>query len=152
MFLSVVIAIYNEEGNVIELTKRIYSSLEKLNIPFELIYVIDGEDKSYEILKDIKEKKNNLILNHSLKLRGFKNAFVQGFKLMDLRTTHVLTLDGDLNHQPEEFFKFLDKMKRNDSDIVIGSRYIEGGKVEKLMLWKRAVSNIMVLEQGEFIV
>jgi dolichol-phosphate mannosyltransferase len=142
MFLSIVIAIYNERENVRELTERIYYSMKELAIPFELIYVIDGTDGSFEILKQLKEerKTENLVLNHSEKLRGFRNAFVKGFSLANKKATHILTMDGDLNHQPEEIEKLVREMDSSSAKIVIGSRYTKKGKVEKIALWKRAVS------------
>ncbi len=140
MFLSIVIAIYNEEGNVRELTERIYSAMESLKVPFELIYVIDGDDSSFDILNEMKKSKKDLILNKSNKKRGFKKSFVEGFKLANKKATHILTLDGDLNHQPEEIINLVKKMDSARSDIVIGSRYVKEGKVEKLALWKRGIS------------
>ncbi len=140
MLLSIVIAIYDEEENVGELTRRIYNSMNRLKVPFELIYVIDGTDNSFDILKEIKKSKKNLILNHSPKPRGFKNAFVKGFGLVNKKTTHILTMDGDLNHQPEEIKNFLKKMDIAKSDIVIGSRYLKRSRIEKLALSKRFVS------------
>lgn len=138
MFISIVIAIYNEEENVEELTARIYKSMNSLNIPFELIYVIDGTDDSFNILNKI--KKQNMILNHSSRLRGFRNAFVKGFGLVNKQATHILTMDGDLNHQPEEIKRFIDKMKTANADIVIGSRYVKKGKIGKIALWKKLIS------------
>lgn len=141
MFLSVVIAVYNEEGNVKELTDRMYTSLNKLRVPFELVYVVDGTDRSFEILKAIKENKKNMKIDYSPLPRGFKNAFVKGFKMINKkRTTHILTMDADLNHQPEEISSFISKIKSSNADIVIGSRYISGGKVHKLASWKRGIS------------
>jgi len=139
-FLSIVIAIYNEEDNVRELTERIYGSMNLLKIPFELIYVIDGTDKSFAILKEMQKSRKNLILDHSPKLRGFKNAFVKGFSLADKKATHILTMDGDLNHQPEEIKNLLKEIEITNADMIIGSRYFKEGKVEKLALWKRAIS------------
>lgn len=139
-YLSIVIAIYNEEENVKKLTERIYRSLDVLKIPFELIYVIDGTDNSYNILKGIAKSKKNMKLNYSQKLRGFKNAFVKGFSLVNKKATHILTMDGDLNHQPEEIKNLIKTMEITNSDIVIGSRYIKKGKIEKLELWKRFIS------------
>jgi dolichol-phosphate mannosyltransferase len=140
MFLSIVIAIYNEQGNVKELTERIYSSMDKLDVPFELIYVIDGKDQSFEIIKEIQKTKSNLILDHSPNLRGFKNAFVKGFQLINPSATHILTLDGDLNHRPEEIKNLLSAMEQKHADLVVGSRYTSGGQVKRLAFWKRAVS------------
>ena len=140
MFLSIVIAVYNEKDNIKELTDRIYKSLGSLKIPFELIYVIDGTDGSFEITKNIKESKDNLIINHSPKPRGLKNAFVKGFSLVDKNATHILTMDADLNHQPEEIKDFISAVETTGGDIIIGSRYIKNARIEKLKLPKRAIS------------
>jgi dolichol-phosphate mannosyltransferase len=109
-------------------------------MPFELIYIIDGTDDSFKILKDIQKSKNNLILDYSPKLRGFKNAFAKGFKLVSKNATHILTLDGDLNHQPEEIRTFLTAMDNTNADLVIGSRYVKQGKIGKIAFWKKAIS------------
>jgi dolichol-phosphate mannosyltransferase len=140
MFLSIVIAVYNEEENVSELTNRIFSCMVSLKIPFELIYVVDGTDKSIDILRCFSKDHTNLILDYSPKLRGFRNAFVKGFSLINKDATHVLTMDADLNHQPEEISSLLKKMASSNADIVIGSRYVKKGKVDKIECWKRAVS------------
>ncbi len=140
MFLSIVIALYNEEGNIVELTDRIYSAMDKARIPFELIYVIDGSDRTYELAQAEQSKRKNLILDHYPTPRGFRTAFVKGFSLANPAATHILTLDGDLNHRPEEIINLVQAMQEKKVDIVVGSRYIEGGKVERLALWKRGIS------------
>jgi len=140
MFISIVIAVYDEEKNVKELTERIYNSMQKLKIDFELIYVIDGTDNTYNILRNMQKTHKNLILFYSQKRRGFAAAFKKGFKAINPKATHILTMDGDLNHQPEEIHLLIKKMKDTNADIVIGSRYIKGGQIDKMPLWKRIVS------------
>jgi SAM-dependent methyltransferase len=49
-------------------------------------------------------------------------------------------MDGDLNHQPEDIRTLIDKFFFTDADIIIGSRYLKEGKIEKLALWKRLIS------------
>jgi len=129
--ISILICLYNEEENVRELTERIYNSVK---IPFELIYVIDGNDKTYDIVK--KMKVPNLKVDYSNQKRGYKNSFIEGFNLVNKKSYRIVTLDGDLNHQPEEITSLLEKK----ADIIIGSRYISKGKIEKLELWKRTIS------------
>jgi dolichol-phosphate mannosyltransferase len=138
--ISIVIALYNEEENVRELTKRIYSAMGSARINFELIYVIDGNDNTYPLLKEIQKSKKNMILDYSAKPRGFRKAFVKGFSLADKRSKYIVTMDGDLNHQPEEIKDLIRKMELSNADIVVGSRYLKYGRVEKLALWKRSIS------------
>jgi len=137
MKLSMVIAVYNEEENIEELTNRIYDSVK---VPFELIYVIDGDDNSINIAKNICRIKDNMCISYSRALRGFANSFIKGFSMVSEDVTHILTLDADLNHQPEEINNLISEMNEKDCDIVIGSRYLKEGKVEELALWKRGIS------------
>ncbi len=140
MYLSIVISLYNEKENVLELTKRLINSLNALGLSFEIIYVIDGDDGSYEILK--KHVGSNVILDYSKKCRGFKNSFLRGFSLVNRKSEFVLTMDGDLNHQPEEIVKLIKVINSSGSDIAIGSRYVFDGRIENLSLWKRWLSKI----------
>ena len=142
MFLSIVIAAYNEEENVEELTNRIYASFTPLGIPFELIYVIDGSDRSCELLQKMRTTKDTMHLDCSPLPRGFKNAFVHGFNMVSKKATHILTLDADLNHRPEEIGLFIRAMEESNADIVIGSRYMVGGQIMNLGILKRMVSLI----------
>ena len=147
MWLSIVIAVYNEESNIKELTERLFASMKKLKIPFEVIYAIDGKDNSAKIAKQLQKTRKNLLVDASSEKRGFRNAFVKGFSMVNKKATHILTMDADLNHQPEEMGNLIKNMERNNADVVIGSRYINQGKVEKLALWKRGISliaNVMI--------
>ena len=144
MFLSIVIAVYNEQGNIAELTRRIYRSLGTLKVPFELIYVIDGTDRSFAIAKHLQRFRKNLKVDHSPKKRGFRNAFVKGFSMMSKKATHILTLDADLNHQPEEIERFIKGMKETGADVIVGSRYLrrDPRQMEGVALWKKLVSGL----------
>lgn len=150
MFLSIVIAVYNEERNVRELTERISSAVKKIESNYELIYVIDGEDKTYPILYKMQKQNRHLKLFHSVKPRGFANSFRKGFKEVSQKATHILTMDGDLNHQPEEISNLIETMNKLNADIVIGSRYIAKGRTFNVSLWKRCVSKFanLILEKA----
>ena len=81
-----------------------------------------------------------MVLDYSSAPRGFKRAFVKGFGLVNPKATHILTMDADLNHRPEEIMDLIRETDRTGSEVVIGSRYVKTGRVERLALWKRAVS------------
>ena len=50
---------------------------------------------------------------------------------------------SDLNHQPEEIKKLWDIEQTTNADIVIGSRFIKGGKIIGMPVWKNVASRIM---------
>jgi dolichol-phosphate mannosyltransferase len=146
LFISAVIAAYNEAGNVVRLFQKIAEVLRREKIQFEIIGMIDGDDGSFESLEKLKK-------NHNLKeLRlyyggekpsGLGNAYRKGFNLVNPKTTHVLTMDADWNHNPEEFPGILAKMIETKADITIGSRHTEGGRTSGIPLWKRLLSGII---------
>ncbi|MBN1645280.1 glycosyltransferase [Candidatus Woesearchaeota archaeon] len=147
MMLSVVIAIYNEEKNVKELTLRLIKTLNSLKIPFEIIYIVEGEDQSINILKQLQKKEKRLRLFYSKKPSGLGRAFKTGFCNIRRDSTHILTLDADLNHQPEEIPYFFKLMKKQNADMVIGSRFVSGGSIDIFPWHKRIVSrftNVLV--------
>ncbi|MFA5175692.1 MAG: glycosyltransferase [Candidatus Nanoarchaeia archaeon] len=135
-FISVVIAALNEEKNIKNLTERLIKILENYN--YEIIYSIAGKDKTLDELKGLKNKNIKIIYSESPE--GLGIDFKKGFKNISEKADYVITMDADLNHQPEEIPSLLEKAE--DYDIVIGSRWIKGGKVEFLPLWKRAISGL----------
>ena len=103
--LSVVVPLYNEEGNVKELHKRIFDALQKIGQPFEIIFVDDGSrDKTLQ----------EALTLSSLKLIVFRKNFGQtaafdaGIKAA--RGEIIITLDGDLQNDPEDIVLLLEKI------------------------------------------
>ena len=146
LFISFVIAAYNEKGNVERLFLKINDVMEKLGIKYEIVGVIEGNDGSYESLKKIKKDKKwkELKLFYEKKPLGLGNAFKKGFNLSDKKATHVITMDADWNHDPEEISILFSRMK-NNIDIVIGSRNCKGAKTTGIPIWKKVLSNLMNL-------
>lgn len=56
---------------------------------------------------------------------------------------YVVTMDADLNHQPEELQRLVESAIRRDLDVLVGSRFVGGGRVEGTPLWKRTLSGTM---------
>jgi len=140
MKISVVLPAYNEEENIEELTKRLSNTFKKLRISFEIIYIIQGHHEAVDILVKLKKSIPEIKYSYYEKPLGIGKPFRIGFNSISKNTTHVLTMDGDLNHQPEELPLFLKKMKETNADIIIGSRYIKGGKMLKMPVWKKFIS------------
>ena len=99
--ISIVIPVYNEEENLPELFRRLFTVMNNLNRPYEIIIVNDGsKDSSLPIM--LQERKNNPALriidfNGNF---GQHTAIIAGFK--SSRGNHVITLDADLQNPPEE--------------------------------------------------
>ncbi len=115
--LSIVVPVYNEEGNVMELHKKIVKACDKLNKTYEIIFVDDGScDKTVEICKSL----SNLTLIELRKNFGQTAAFDAGFKQSSGEV--IVTMDGDLQNDPADIGKLLEK-KAEGYDIVSGWRF-----------------------------
>ncbi|KAA3665556.1 MAG: glycosyltransferase [Chloroflexi bacterium] len=119
--VSVVIPIYNEEENLPHLYTQMQEALDNLEQTGEVILVDDGSsDKSYEIMKKFPEKDGRF---RAISLRrnfGQTAAFSAGFD--HSRGDVIITMDGDLQNDPMDMPKLLDKMSEG-YDIVSGWRF-----------------------------
>ncbi len=116
-FLSVVVPLYNEEGNVALLHQRIVDALQKLGVSFEIIFIDDGSrDKTVSIAKTL----SPLTLIEFRKNFGQTAAFDAGFKAA--KGEVIVTLDGDLQNDPADIPLLLEKMNEG-YDVVSGWRH-----------------------------
>ena len=109
MTYSVVVPLYNEQDNVMPLYTRLTAVMENTDSPFELIFVDDGStDASFRLLSEISAVDQRVIV---LKLRrnfGQTAALAAGF---DHATgEYVIAMDGDLQDQPEDIPRLLEKL------------------------------------------
>ncbi|MBP9751323.1 MAG: glycosyltransferase family 2 protein [Candidatus Moranbacteria bacterium] len=116
-YVSVVVPVYNEEGNVVELHRRIREACEKIGRLFEIILVDDGStDKTVELCRGLSP----------LTLIGFRRNFGQtaAFDAGIKRATGdiVITMDGDLQNDPADIPLLLAEMDKG-FDIVSGWRH-----------------------------
>ncbi len=118
--VSIVIPFFNEEGNVEEMHRRVKAVMEQTGRTYELIYVDDGSrDRTYELLKEIYDQ-DPLVRVIKLRRNFGQTAGLQaGFD--HARGEVIVSMDGDLQHAPEEIPQFLAKIDEG-FDIVSGWR------------------------------
>lgn len=117
LYLSVVVPLFNEEGNVRELHRRIHEALQKIDRSFEIIFVDDGSrDKTREECRGLSP----------LKLIVFRKNFGQTAAFdAGIKAAHgeiIVTLDGDLQNDPEDIPLLLNKINEG-YDVVSGWRF-----------------------------
>ena len=100
--ISVVIPVYNEEDNLPELFRRLFTVMDNLNRPYEIILTNDGsKDSSLPLmLAERKTHPNTLRVIDFNGNFGQHTAILAGFSIA--RGTHIITLDADLQNPPEE--------------------------------------------------
>jgi dolichol-phosphate mannosyltransferase len=136
--LSVVIMLYNEEEVIDEFSDRLLKSLQKLPVEYEVNFVVEGTDSTLEKVSTLAKMDPRIKVDYNEKRLGLGKATKKGLGLVDPRSNLVLTMDSDLNHDPEEIVNLLEASK--GADIVIGCRSRSRGLVKELPWFKRMVS------------
>ncbi len=118
--VSVIIALNNEEGSVELLCSRIRAVFLSVDMTYELILVDDGsDDMTYVKMCDIYSKDMNVSIVKLNKKIGQALSFLVG--LQYARGVVIITMDGDLQHSPEDIPRFLEKLALG-YDVVCGRK------------------------------
>ncbi|MDP4285981.1 MAG: glycosyltransferase family 2 protein [Bacteroidota bacterium] len=98
---TIIIPVFNEEGNIIAIVERLNKIFENLpGIEFIIIFVDDGStDQSLPILMSLSEKNPTIFYLSLSKNFGKDNALMAGINFSD--SDAVITIDADLQHPPE---------------------------------------------------
>lgn len=115
-YFSIIVPAFNEESNVAPLHAEIVKTMEKLNKPYEIIFVNDGStDNTLKKLKNLSPIKIiNLRKNY-----GQSSALDAGIK--NAQGDLIITLDGDGQNDPKDIPKLINKL--NGYDVICGWRY-----------------------------
>jgi len=118
--VSVVIPVYNEEGNIDRLYQELTAALEDIGRDFEVIAINDGSsDRTYDMLNDLQAKDARWHIIHFRRNFGQTAAMAAGFDAA--RGEIVITIDADLQNDPRDIQRILDKFAQG-YDIVSGWR------------------------------
>ena len=140
MLLSVIIPTYNESMNIGRLILLINSVLTENNIDSEILVVDDNSpDGTGDVVRELMIKYSGLRLLSRKKKEGLGVAHMAGYA--EAYGDVIVSLDADLSHDPKEIPVMLDGIK-NGYDIVIGSRYVKGGKVEEKPIFNVIASKV----------
>lgn len=143
--LSVVIAAYDEEGNAEQLMRRLHAALGGMTgWEWEIVFVVEGRDRTREILERLAAEMGGAVrILYAERPSGLGNAFRRGFAAIAPDADLVVTLDADLNHQPEEIPRLVAALDERGADLLVGSRFVRGSSVEGTPAWKRLLSGVM---------
>ena len=122
MKLTVVIPVFNEEENILDVISKVEADLR---LPFELIVVNDhSSDNTKNIVVDLAKRYSNISLVENKLDPGFANAIKTG--LASVKTEVVVLVMGDLCDDLKTIPFMLEKIEAG-FDVVCGARYIKGG-------------------------
>jgi len=120
--LSIVVPLYNEEDCVAPLVARMHECLGSYQYPWELILVDDGSsDRTVDEIRKATSIWGNHV--HLLELaRNFKQTAAMQAGIDAATGDIIVTLDGDLQNDPVDIPKMVDKLLTEDLDLVSGWR------------------------------
>lgn len=118
---------------------------EILDLPYENLYVypvIDSysKDNTEKIIREYEEKTRRVKCVFYKESRGVISCYLHGFRVaLEDGADFVIEMDGGGSHQPSEIPLFIEKLKEG-YDCVWGSRFIQGGGLEKDPLYRKILS------------
>jgi glycosyltransferase involved in cell wall biosynthesis len=118
--LSILVPVFNEEGNVRLLYERALPVLESLGVPWEIVFVDDGSrDETFPRLRALHEEDRRVRVVRLRRNFGQTAAMAAGFQ--HVRGERIVTLDGDLQNDPADIPLLLAKMDEG-YEVVSGWR------------------------------
>jgi dolichol-phosphate mannosyltransferase len=125
--LSVIVPTFNERDNVTTLFRRLEATLE--GIPFEVIFVDDNSpDGTCEVVRALAREDTRVRCIRRIGRRGLSGACIEG--ILTSSAPWAAVIDADLQHDETQLPKMLALLQGGKFDLVVGSRYIEGGSAD----------------------
>ena len=133
----VVIPTYNERENI----QRLIPVILGLPQGFDVLVIDDASpDGTGEAAEELARQNPGCVrVIHRAGKQGLGSAYVQGFKFALTQTYDLIfQMDADFQHDPLDLPRFA--AAAQDADVVIGSRYVEGGTTTDWSLFRRMIS------------
>ena len=127
--ISIVIPVLNEEDSIQELYLNLKQVLNQLKNPYEIVFVDDGSaDNTFVILEEIASNHDDVSI---IKLRrNFGKSIALNTAFRYVGGDIIITMDGDLQDDPEEIPKFIEKIEEG-YDLVVGWKYPRNDPITK---------------------
>ncbi|WP_133138126.1 polyprenol monophosphomannose synthase [Legionella rowbothamii] len=127
--IVIIIPTYNEERCIEQTINEVFKITSLIKHIHILIFDSCSTDNTQTIVNRLLKTYDNLHLKTEPNKTGLGSAYLQAmrYSLDQLKATIVIEFDADLSHQPRYLLPIIEKMQLND--VVIGSRYVNGGSI-----------------------
>jgi dolichol-phosphate mannosyltransferase len=131
---------YNEAENIEPLVRAVLPQLEAAGVPHTVLIVDDSSpDGTGQIADRLAAELEPVRVLHRARKEGLGRAYLAGFEVALAEGADlVLEMDSDFSHDPADLPRLIEGSR--EADLVLGSRYVEGGGVEDWGLVRRALS------------
>ncbi len=119
--LSVIVPCFNEQDNVLESAERIQKVFRQMGVEAEIVFVNDAsQDRTGELLEGLRSANKNVkVVTHTKNL-GIVDSWHSG--LRSCQGSYVVTIDADLQYQPEDIALLFTELRGKNVDLVQGCR------------------------------
>jgi dolichol-phosphate mannosyltransferase len=125
--LSVIVPTFNERDNVTTLFRRLETTLAGL--AWEVIFVDDNSpDGTWDVVRGLARQDRRVRCIRRIGRRGLSGACIEG--ILACSAPCAAVIDADLQHDETQLPKMLALLEAGEADLVVGSRYIEGGSAD----------------------
>jgi dolichol-phosphate mannosyltransferase len=137
--LSVVVPTFNERDNVTTLYRRLETALT--GIAWEVVFVDDNSpDGTWEVVRGLARQDSRVRCIRRIGRRGLSGACIEGILASSAPCAAVI--DADLQHDETQLPKMLALLQTGNIDLVVGSRYIEGGSADSFNKQRAGASQL----------
>ncbi|MBR1225954.1 MULTISPECIES: glycosyltransferase family 2 protein [unclassified Bradyrhizobium] len=135
--LSVVVPTFNERDNVTVLYRRLDATLK--DIPWEVVFVDDNSpDGTWEVVRGLAQKDPRVRCIRRIGRRGLSGACIEG--ILAASAPYAAVIDADLQHDETQLPKMVGLLQRGEAELVVGSRYVEGGSADSFNKGRAGIS------------
>jgi dolichol-phosphate mannosyltransferase len=140
MKCTAVIPTYNERENIEGLIEQVLG----LGPEFHVLIVDDNSpDGTGEIVRRLQEQSERVRVLQRPGKKGLGTAYMDGMTLaLAEGADYVVQMDADFSHQPSALVQFLDTAQQTDAEVVIGTRYAQGGAIRNWPLSRKLLSRV----------
>ncbi len=137
--LSVIVPTRNERDNIAPLVDLLRQTLA--GIDYEIVIVDDDSpDNTAAVARTLAQSDPRIRVLHRIHRRGLSSAVAEG--MLSASSDYLAVMDADLQHDERLLPAMLEKLKSGSYDVVVASRYMEGGGVGSLAQRRQALSNL----------
>src|SRR5215212_4579450 len=137
--LSVIVPTFNERDNVATLFRRLETALA--GITWEVIFVDDNSpDQTWDVVRGLARRDSRVRCIRRIGRRGLSGACIEG--ILASSGPYAAIIDADLQHDETQLPKMVALLRSGEAELVVGSRYIEGGSADSFNKQRAGASQL----------